>query len=83
MGKLTLFADWQSKVEPNEDATGFGNQQTAAAANFTPYTRPFLYPEPGGASPISTQSGAARHAAGGAGQQLLQLSSAPPSARTC
>ena len=43
-GKLTLFADWQSKVEPNEDATAFGNQQTAAAAGFTPYTRPFLYP---------------------------------------
>jgi iron complex outermembrane receptor protein len=43
-GKLTIFGDWQSKVEPNEDATGFGNQQTAAAAGFTPYTRPFQYP---------------------------------------
>lgn len=43
-GKLTFFVDWQSKVEPNEDATGFGNQQTAAAAGFTPYSRPFLYP---------------------------------------
>ena len=43
-GKLTLFADWSDKVEPNEDATSFGNQQTAAAANFTPYTRPFQYP---------------------------------------
>jgi iron complex outermembrane receptor protein len=43
-GKLTVFADWQSKVEPNEDATAFGNQQTAAAAGFTPYTRPFIYP---------------------------------------
>ncbi len=43
-GKLTAYFDWQSKYEPNEDATGFGNQQTAAAANFTPYTRPFLYP---------------------------------------
>src|SRR5262249_11490999 len=29
IGKLTFFADWQKKVEPNEDATGFGNQQTA------------------------------------------------------
>ncbi len=44
-GKLTLFADWSSKVEPNEDATGYGNQQTAAAKSFTPYTRPFIYPE--------------------------------------
>jgi hypothetical protein len=44
IGKLTFFADWQSKVEPNEDATSFGNQQTAAAAGYTPYTRPFIYP---------------------------------------
>lgn len=44
MGKFTFFADWNSKVEPNEDATGYGNQQTAAAAGFTPYTRPMLYP---------------------------------------
>jgi len=44
MGKLTAYLDWQDKVEPNEDATGFGNQQTAAAAAFTPYTRPFIYP---------------------------------------
>ena len=45
IGKLTFFANWQYKVEPNEDATSFGNQQTAAAAGFTPYTRPFLYPD--------------------------------------
>jgi iron complex outermembrane receptor protein len=44
-GKLTLYFDWQTKVEPNEDATGFGSQQTAAAASFLPYTRPFLYPD--------------------------------------
>ena len=44
-GRLTLYADWDSKVEPNEDATAFGNQQSAAAAGFTPYTRPFLYPD--------------------------------------
>jgi outer membrane receptor protein involved in Fe transport len=43
-GKLTLYADWNSKIEPNEDATSFGNQQTAAAAGYTPYTRPFIYP---------------------------------------
>jgi len=44
IGKLTFFADWQYKVEPNEDATSFGNQQTMAAAGYTPYTRPFIYP---------------------------------------
>ena len=43
-GKLTVFADWDSKVEPNEDAVSFGTQQTAAAQGFIPYTRPFLYP---------------------------------------
>ncbi|MGH6963145.1 MAG: TonB-dependent receptor plug domain-containing protein, partial [Phenylobacterium sp.] len=42
-GKFTAYVDWQNKVEPNEDATAFGNQQTAAAAGFTPYTRPFYY----------------------------------------
>ncbi len=48
-GKLTFFADWQYKVEPNEDATAYGNQQTAAAAGFTPYIRPFLFPDLGAA----------------------------------
>jgi iron complex outermembrane receptor protein len=43
IGKLTVFADWVYKVEPNEDATAFGNQQTATSTYF-PYTRPFLYP---------------------------------------
>ncbi len=43
-GRFTFYADWQDKVEPNEDTTAFGNQQTAAAAGFTPYTRPFYYP---------------------------------------
>ena len=43
-GKLTLYLDYDYKVDPNEDAVSFGNQQTAAAANFVPYTRPYLYP---------------------------------------
>jgi len=43
VGKLTLFADWQTKIEPNEDATGFGNQ-AGGAGTYTPYTRPYLYP---------------------------------------
>ena len=56
VGKLTFFADWQYKVEPNEDATNFGNQQTAAAQNFIPYTRPFLYPNlPAGLAYLDAQ----------------------------
>jgi len=43
-GKLTFYADWDSKVEPNEDSTSYGNQQTAAGQAFQPYTRPFAYP---------------------------------------
>ena len=43
-GKFTFYADWNSKVEPNEDSVSVGNQQTAAGAGFIPYTRPFLYP---------------------------------------
>jgi outer membrane receptor protein involved in Fe transport len=42
-GKLTFFADWNYKVEPNEDATSFGNQQSKTSTYF-PYTRPFIYP---------------------------------------
>jgi outer membrane receptor protein involved in Fe transport len=44
-GTLTFYADWQMKVEPNEDATAMGNQQTAAAQGYHPYTRPFIYPD--------------------------------------
>lgn len=44
VGKFTFYADWNSKVEPNEDSTSYGNQQTATTQNFQPYTRPFLYP---------------------------------------
>jgi len=45
-GKLTLYADWQSKVEPNEDAISYGTAQTAPKGQtpYIPYTRPFLYP---------------------------------------
>ena len=42
-GKLTAYFNWNDKVEPNEDATAFGNQQSATSTYF-PYTRPFLYP---------------------------------------
>jgi outer membrane receptor protein involved in Fe transport len=43
-GKFTAFFDWDDKVEPNEDATAFGSQQTATSHYF-PYTRPFYYPD--------------------------------------
>jgi len=43
-GKLTLFLDYDYKVDPNEDAISYGNQQTTAAAGYIPYTRPYLYP---------------------------------------
>jgi iron complex outermembrane recepter protein len=42
-GKLTAYADWQYKVEPNEDATNYGNAQTAGI-NYFPYTRSLLFP---------------------------------------
>jgi iron complex outermembrane receptor protein len=47
--KLTLFFDYNDMTQPNEDATTFfqpfaGNTATAAQ-NFTPYTRPYYYPD--------------------------------------
>lgn len=38
-GKLTVFADWSDKIEPNEDSTLHQGSLVA------PYTRPFLYPD--------------------------------------
>jgi len=49
VGRFTFYADWNSKVEPNEDSISVGNQQTAAGQGFIPYTRPFLYPNLAGA----------------------------------
>jgi hypothetical protein len=37
-GRLTVFADWSDKTEPNEDTSVY------QAGKPTPYTRPFLYP---------------------------------------
>jgi len=39
-GKLTLYADYSDKTEPNEDATVH-----VAGEKSAPYTRPFLYPD--------------------------------------
>lgn len=38
-GKLTIFADWSDKIEPNEDSS------LHQAGLASPYTRPFLYPD--------------------------------------
>ena len=50
-GRLTLYADWQDKVEPNEDATAYGNGQSPGSTTYPyttstyfPDTRPFIYP---------------------------------------
>lgn len=45
LGKLTLFFDYSDKTEPNEDATTFRVPATTAAQAYTPYTRPFYYPD--------------------------------------
>lgn len=57
-GKLTLFADWSDKTEPNEDSTGH------AAGLASPYTRPFLYPDFNAALAYLDKNGAPPAAAG-------------------
>jgi iron complex outermembrane receptor protein len=39
-GKLTLFFDWDNKIEPNEDSIVYGPNDL-----HPPYTRPYLYPD--------------------------------------
>lgn len=51
-GKLTLFADWSDKTEPNEDST------LHQAGLAPPYTRPFLYPDFGAALAYLSANGA-------------------------
>ena len=48
-GKITLYFDYNDMTQPNEDATVFfkpsaGGTATAAQL-FTPYTKPFFYPD--------------------------------------
>jgi len=48
LGKLTLYFDYNDFTQPNEDATTFfkpsaGNTATAVQL-YTPYTKPFFYP---------------------------------------
>jgi hypothetical protein len=57
-GKLTLYVDYDYKVDPNEDAIAVGNQQTSAAAGFIPYTRPYQYPNlPGEEASLTNAAG--------------------------
>ncbi|WP_428332881.1 TonB-dependent receptor [Novosphingobium sp.] len=44
VGKLTAYFDYSQKTEPNEDATSFRIPATTAAQAYTPYIRPYGYP---------------------------------------
>ena len=57
-GKLTLFADWSDKTEPNEDSS------LHQAGLVSPYTRPFLYPDFGAALAYLDANGAPPAAVG-------------------
>jgi len=46
-GKLTAYFDYSQKTEPNEDATSYRVPTTTAAQGYTPYTRPYFYPNYG------------------------------------
>lgn len=57
-GKLTLYADWSDKTEPNEDSS------LHQAGLDSPYTRPFLYPDFGAALGYLDKNGAPPAAVG-------------------
>ncbi|WP_236711078.1 TonB-dependent receptor plug domain-containing protein [Novosphingobium barchaimii] len=44
-GKLTAFFDYSDKQEPNEDGTTTYVKPATAAQAYTPYIRPFLFPD--------------------------------------
>ena len=44
MGKLSIYFAYSDKIEPNEDATTFFVTPANAVQTYSPYTRPFLYP---------------------------------------
>ena len=48
-GKLTLFFDYNDMTQPNEDATVFFKPSAGGTATqvqlYTPYTKPFFYPD--------------------------------------
>jgi iron complex outermembrane receptor protein len=57
-GKLTVYADWSDKTEPNEDTSVY------SATSPAPYTRPFLYPDFQAARAYLNANGAPPVAAG-------------------
>lgn len=52
VGKLTLYFDYNDMTQPNEDATVFFKPSAGGTATpvqlYTPYTKPFFYPDFGG-----------------------------------
>ncbi len=44
-GKLTSYFAYSQKTEPNEDATSYRIPATTTAQAYTPYTRPYFYPD--------------------------------------
>jgi iron complex outermembrane receptor protein len=52
IGKLTLFLDYNDMTQPNEDATVFFKPSAGGTATpvqlYTPYSKPFYYPDFGG-----------------------------------
>ncbi|MDI1364362.1 MAG: TonB-dependent receptor [bacterium] len=57
-GKLTVFADYSDKIEPNEDSI------VHVGTNSAPYTRPFLYPDYDAAIAYLSNAGAPPASAG-------------------
>jgi len=49
IGKLTLYFDYNDFIQPNEDATTFFKPSAGGTATavqlYTPYTKPFFYPD--------------------------------------
>lgn len=52
IGKITLYADYNDMTQPNEDATVFfkpsAGKTATAVQLYTPYAKPFFYPDFGG-----------------------------------
>lgn len=44
-GKLTLYFDYNDMTQPNEDATTFRIPARTAIEAYTPYTKPFFFPD--------------------------------------
>jgi len=56
--RITAYAAYSDKTEPNEDATTIYKTPANAAQAYQPYTRPFLYPDFGAAIRYLNAAGA-------------------------